>query len=53
LLLQKLQRKGAQVQVKKGMTLTARFFLAKRSLLQLLVDQMDTFFNPMKLSNEP
>ena len=53
LLLQKLQRKGKQVQVKKGMTLTARFFLARLSLLQLLVDRMDTFFNPMKLSNEP
>lgn len=39
-------KNGHSVKVMKGMTVTARFFLAKRSLAQLIVDRMDTYFNP-------
>ena len=39
-------KNGHGVKVMKGMTVTARFFLAKRSLAQLIVDRTDTYFNP-------
>lgn len=39
-------KNGHSVQVMKGMTITARFFLAKRSLAQLIVDRTDTYLNP-------
>jgi HlyD family secretion protein len=39
-------KNGHEVKVMKGMTVTARFFLAKRSLAQLIVDRTDTYFNP-------
>lgn len=39
-------KNGHSVQVMKGMTVTARFFLAKRSLAQLIVDRTDTYLNP-------
>jgi len=37
--------------LKKGMTLTCRFELAKRSLFQLLFDKVDNWINP-KIINE-
>ena len=47
-------KNGHGVKVMKGMTVTARFFLAKRSLAQLIVDRTDTYFNPIvgPLTNE-
>lgn len=47
-------KNGHEVKVMKGMTVTARFFLAKRSLAQLIVDRTDTYFNPIvgPLTNE-
>lgn len=39
-------KNGQGVSVTKGMTFNARFFLAKRSLAQLILDRTDTYFNP-------
>ncbi len=39
-------KNGQGVSVMKGMTFNARFFLAKRSLAQLILDRTDTYFNP-------
>lgn len=42
-----LQLKNAhEVQIKKGMTATARFSITERSLWQLLFDKVDDWFNP-------
>jgi membrane fusion protein, peptide pheromone/bacteriocin exporter len=38
--------KGLQGSLKKGMTVTARFFVARRSLWELLYENLDTHFNP-------
>lgn len=38
--------------VKKGMTLTGRFMITKRSLLQLLYDKTDNWLNPKITENE-
>lgn len=47
LLTKKLQLKnGYKVQIKKGMTLTARFKIIKRSLWDLLYDKVDNWLNP-------
>lgn len=43
---------GAQGDLKKGMTVTSRFFLTRRSLFQLLFDSIDDWFNPYNNSNE-
>ncbi|WP_052503449.1 HlyD family secretion protein [Lacinutrix sp. Hel_I_90] len=43
---------GAQGQLKKGMTLTSRFFLIRRSLYDLLFDSIDDWFNPYNPTNE-
>jgi multidrug resistance efflux pump len=40
-----------QVPIKKGMTLTARFFITERSLWDLLYDKIDDWFNPKLISS--
>lgn len=37
--------------IKKGMSLTGRFFLTKRSLAQLLFDKIDDWMNPKIITN--
>lgn len=39
-------KNGVEGQIKKGMTLNARFLLAERSLYQLLYDNVDDWLNP-------
>jgi len=41
-------RNGVKGQVKKGMTVNARFLIAKRSLLQLLYEKSDDWLNPTR-----
>lgn len=43
---------GAQGDLKKGMTVTSRFFLIRRSLYDLLFDSIDDWFNPYNNKNE-
>lgn len=43
---------GARGDLKKGMTVTSRFFLIRRSLYQLLFDSIDDWFNPYNNKNE-
>ncbi|MEK9614577.1 MAG: HlyD family efflux transporter periplasmic adaptor subunit [Flavobacteriaceae bacterium] len=45
-------RSGVAGRLKKGMTVKAQFFRARRSLWQLLFDKVDDWFNPM-LDNLP
>lgn len=42
----------ARGDLKKGMTVTSRFFLTRRSLYQLLFDSIDDWFNPYNNENE-
>ena len=42
-------KNGYEGQLKKGMTLTARFQLSRRSLYQLLYDKVDDWVNPQIL----
>lgn len=44
-------KNGYKGNVKKGMTLTANFTVAKRSLYQLLYDKIDDWMNPSVISN--
>lgn len=44
-------KNGYRGNLKKGMTLTGRFILTKRSLAQLLFDKMDNWMNPKIMSN--
>ncbi|WP_097133379.1 HlyD family secretion protein [Pedobacter xixiisoli] len=44
-------KNGYKGNVKKGMTLTANFTVAKRSLFQLLYDKVDDWVNPSIISN--
>jgi HlyD family secretion protein len=44
-------KNGFVGQLKKGMTLTARFKVTERTLWQLLYDSMDDWLNPTQLSN--
>ena len=39
-------KNGFEGQLKKGMSLTARFLVARRTLFQLLYDQLDQWVNP-------
>ncbi|MEO4003972.1 HlyD family efflux transporter periplasmic adaptor subunit [Flavobacterium sp. CAU 1735] len=39
-------RNGSEGRLKKGMTLTSRFFLTKRSMFQLLFDEIEDWLNP-------
>ena len=41
-------KNGFQGELKKGMTITVRFFIAKRSLYNLLYDSIDDWYNPTK-----
>lgn len=41
-------KNGYSVDVKKGMTLTGRFFITERTLWQLLFDKIDDWFNPVQ-----
>lgn len=43
---------GAKGQLKKGMSVTSRFFLIRRSLFDLLFDSIDDWFNPYNPTNE-
>lgn len=43
---------GYKGYLKKGMTTTARFFLTRRSLSQLLFDKVDNWLNPKIMTNE-
>lgn len=43
---------GARGELKKGMTVTSRFFLIRRSLYDLLFDSIDDWFNPYNNKNE-
>lgn len=43
---------GYKGYLKKGMTITGRFFLTKRSLAQLLFDKIDNWMNPKQINNE-
>lgn len=45
-------KNGYKAEVKKGMTLTTRYFLARRSLYDLLFDKVDDWLNPKLISNE-
>lgn len=42
---------GYKGYIKKGMTLTARFYLTKRSLAQLLFDDLNNWLNPKIMDN--
>jgi len=42
---------GVTGQVKKGMTVRARFLLAERSLYQLLFDNINDWLNPTQVNN--
>lgn len=42
-------KNGVKGQIKRGMTLNARFILAERSLYQLLYDNVDDWLNPSKI----
>lgn len=44
-------KNGYKGYLKKGMTLTARFMLTRRSLAQLLFDKMDNWMNPKIINN--
>jgi membrane fusion protein, peptide pheromone/bacteriocin exporter len=45
-------KNGSVGKLKKGMTLTSRFFLTKRSAFQLLFDEVEDWFNPYNNKNE-
>ncbi|MWB95928.1 HlyD family efflux transporter periplasmic adaptor subunit [Flavobacterium sp. GA093] len=45
-------KNGAKGNLKKGMSLTSRFFLTKRTAFQLLFDKVDDWFNPYNNKNE-
>ncbi|MBI9063807.1 MAG: HlyD family efflux transporter periplasmic adaptor subunit [Marinilabiliaceae bacterium] len=45
-------KSGQRGHLKKGMTLSARFFLTRRTLFQLLFDKMDDWLNPKIVNNE-
>lgn len=44
-------KNGYKGYIKKGMTFTARFTVAKRSLYQLLYDNIDDWLNPNRVEN--
>jgi HlyD family secretion protein len=45
-------KNGAKGNLKKGMSLTSRFFLTKRTAFQLLFDKVEDWFNPYNSKNE-
>ncbi|MDR0811305.1 MAG: HlyD family efflux transporter periplasmic adaptor subunit [Paludibacter sp.] len=44
-------KNGYRGNIKKGMTLTGRFYLTDRTLWQLLFDKVDNWLNPKTISN--
>jgi HlyD family secretion protein len=44
-------KSGYRTQVSKGMTLTTRYTIAKRSLYELLFDKVDDWLNPKQIIN--
>ena len=44
-------KNGFKGELKKGMTLNARFFIANRSAFDLLYDKADDWFNPSQINN--
>jgi len=44
-------KSGFKGELKKGMTLNARFFITNRSAFDLLYDTVDDWFNPSKIEN--
>ena len=44
-------KNGFVGKLKKGMTVNARFFIIKRSALDLLYDKVDDWFNPSEINN--
>jgi len=44
-------KSGQRGHLKKGMTLSGRFFLTRRTLFQLLFDKMDDWLNPKIVNN--
>jgi HlyD family secretion protein len=44
-------KNGYKGHLKKGMTLTGRFYLTDRSLWQLLFDKVDNWINPKTIAN--
>ena len=48
----RLEKNGYKGDISKGMTLTARFLIANRSLWQLLYDKVDNWLNPKFKSSE-
>ncbi|WP_343696373.1 HlyD family efflux transporter periplasmic adaptor subunit [Flavobacterium sp.] len=45
-------KNGAKGTLKKGMSLTSRFFLTKRTAFQLIFDKVEDWFNPYNSKNE-
>lgn len=45
-------KSGYKTQVSKGMTLTSRYIIARRSLYELLFDKVDDWLNPKQLSTD-
>ncbi len=43
-------KNGYTTKVSKGMTLTTRYFITRRSLFDLLFDKVDDWFNPKILN---
>ncbi|MCQ2975012.1 MAG: HlyD family secretion protein [Bacteroidales bacterium] len=43
-------KNGYTVEIKKGMTLTGRFLVTRRTLWQLLFDKIDDWFNPKMIN---
>lgn len=44
-------KSGYKTQVSKGMTLTTRYIITRRSLFELLFDKMDDWLNPKLIKN--
>lgn len=44
-------KSGYEANVSKGMTLTARYIMTKRSLFDLLFDKIDNWLNPKQIAN--
>ncbi len=44
-------KSGYKTQVSKGMTLTTRYMITRRTLFDLLFDKMDDWLNPKSISN--
>lgn len=44
-------KNGYTTNVSKGMTLTTRYFITRRSLMDLLFDKVDDWFNPKTISS--